>query len=216
MALPDVCLLRTSKVHASLVVDTLLSPVHPCVRTSQARITTTREHPFYVRGRGFVLADGLAVGNAIVTRAGPALVVQSTRQNRRAGGFPVYNFVVEDDHSYFVGTHNGGAWVHNPEGDCDQEVIEIADRVMTQLQDPRLGPLAGNLSPERLRELAVNPGAQRMLDSKSGYINVVQEVDGVLLRITRLNDTFRIISVGPIRPNGVVNWIASGRYVPLL
>ena len=78
------------------------------------RITATREHPFYVRGKGFVPAGGLAVGNAIVTRAGPALVVQSITWNRRAEGYTVYNFVVEDDHSYFVGTHDGGAWVHNP------------------------------------------------------------------------------------------------------
>jgi hypothetical protein len=64
--------------------------------------------------KGFVPAGGLAVGNAIVTRAGPALVVHSIQWHRRAQGYTVYNFVVEDDHSYFVGTHNGGAWVHNP------------------------------------------------------------------------------------------------------
>src|SRR5689334_20142194 len=73
----------------------------------------TREHPFYVRGKGFVPAGGLAVGNAIITRAGPPLVVASIQWNRRAEGYKVYNFVVEDDHSYFVGLTNGGAWVHN-------------------------------------------------------------------------------------------------------
>jgi len=41
------------------------------------RITATREHPFYVRGRGFTPAGGLAVGNAIVTRAGPTLAARS-------------------------------------------------------------------------------------------------------------------------------------------
>ena len=79
------------------------------------KITATREHPFYVRGKGFIPAGGLAVGNAIVTRAGPALVVQSIKWNRRAEGYKVYNFVVEDDHSYFVGKSSGGAWVHNPD-----------------------------------------------------------------------------------------------------
>ena len=33
--------------------------------------------------------------------------------NRRSEGYDVYNFVVEDDHTYFVGKANGGAWVHN-------------------------------------------------------------------------------------------------------
>ena len=40
-------------------------------------ITTTREHPFYVDGKGFVPAGGLAIGNSIVTRAGPSLTGQS-------------------------------------------------------------------------------------------------------------------------------------------
>ena len=71
------------------------------------RITASREHPFYVSGRGFVPAGGLAIGNAIVTRAGPSMVVQSITWNRRAKGFTVYNFAVEDDHSYFVGRSSG-------------------------------------------------------------------------------------------------------------
>jgi hypothetical protein len=55
-------------------------------------ITTTRNHPFYVSGKGFVPAGGLAVGNAIVTRAGPDVVVQKIEWNGRAEGFIVDNF----------------------------------------------------------------------------------------------------------------------------
>ena len=77
-------------------------------------ITGTRRHPFYVKGKGFVPAGALAIGNSIVTRAGPPLVVKSVTWKRRTEGYNVYNFVVEDDHSYFVGKANGGAWVHNP------------------------------------------------------------------------------------------------------
>src|SRR5262249_31631586 len=68
-------------------------------------------------GKGFVPAGGLAVGNAIVTRAGPPLVVKSIEWQRSADGFPVYNFEVEGDHTYFVGRRDGGMWVHN--GSCD-------------------------------------------------------------------------------------------------
>src|SRR5438552_1002505 len=57
---------------------------------------------------------GPDIGNQIVTKAGPPLVVQSIQWNRRVEGYKVYNFVVEEDHTYFVGTHNGGTWVHNP------------------------------------------------------------------------------------------------------
>jgi hypothetical protein len=93
-------------------------------------ITASREHPFYVRGKGFVPAGGLAVGNAIVTRAGPALIVKSIKWNRRPEGYKVYNFVVEDDHSYFVGRASGGVWVHNPVW-CspDPHVANIANAI---------------------------------------------------------------------------------------
>ena len=102
---------KTGKTQARRVLRTTVREVDPVLTVALAnakthkiveRITATREHPFYVRGKGFVPAGGLAVGNAIVTRAGPALVVQSITWNRRAEGYKVYNFVVEDDHSYFV------------------------------------------------------------------------------------------------------------------
>jgi filamentous hemagglutinin len=91
----------------------------------------------------------------------------------------------------------------------------VAPRVAGQLADSRLGKLAGKLTGDRLQQLVNNPAAQRFLDASSGHINVIQEVDGVLLRITTPRDAFRIISVGPIRPNGLANGIASGRFVPL-
>ncbi len=73
-------------------------------------IQTTPGHPFFVEGKGFVLAGHLAVGNAIVTRAGPAVRIVGVEQRTEA---TVYNFEVEGTHTYFVGTTNGGLWVHN-------------------------------------------------------------------------------------------------------
>ena len=91
-------------------------------------ITTTEEHPFRVAGQGFVPAGQLALGNAIVTRAGPALVVKSITRHTRKEGYLVYNFEVEGDHTYFVGTANGGAWVHNvtcPPGAAKVDLPEV-------------------------------------------------------------------------------------------
>lgn len=39
--------------------------------------------------------------------------------------------------------------------------------------------------------------------------------DDVLLRITTASDEFKIISVGPIRPNQVTNGVTNGRFVPI-
>ena len=99
-------MLRTSvrTVHLVLAVTLADPKTHRVVET----ITATREHPFYVRSKGFVPAGGLAVGNAIVTRAGPRLVVKSVKWIRRAEGYRVYNFVVEDDHGCLVGSAGSG------------------------------------------------------------------------------------------------------------
>jgi hypothetical protein len=85
-------------------------------------ITTTEEHPFQVAGQGFVPAGQLAIGNAIVTRAGPTLVVKSLTRRTQKQGYLVYNFEVEGDHTYCVGNSNGGAWVHNT---CPQRTTQL-------------------------------------------------------------------------------------------
>jgi hypothetical protein len=69
------------------------------------------EHPFYVDGKGFVAAASLGVGTQIVTRAGPCLTVTAVEERHGAkGGYPVYNFVVPGDHTYFVGSLDGLAY----------------------------------------------------------------------------------------------------------
>jgi len=76
-------------------------------------LTVTREHPIYIEGRGFVPAGELKVGNKIKSRFGQVVAVSSIKWHQRAEPFKVYNFEVQDDHSYFVGTYGGGVWVHN-------------------------------------------------------------------------------------------------------
>ena len=48
-------------------------------------IETTSEHPFYVEGAGFVPAGRLSIGNAIVTRAGPAVKVVEVERHEYEG-----------------------------------------------------------------------------------------------------------------------------------
>ena len=82
------------------------------------RVETTPEHPFYVEGTGWTPAGRLAIGNTIVTRAGP--FVKIIRIATKETPATVYNFEVEDTHSYFVGGVKrqdertaGWLWVHN-------------------------------------------------------------------------------------------------------
>ena len=97
-------------------------------------IETTREHPFYVVGRGFVKAGELGIGSSIVTRAGPSVQVVSVEAGDAQ---TVYNFEVADFHTYFVG--QGEVWVHNScykwldpstlTNEQDQAIIDVLTRI---------------------------------------------------------------------------------------
>jgi filamentous hemagglutinin len=71
------------------------------------------------------------------------------------------------------------------------------------------------LQPADLQRLALTPSALRVLDARSGHINVIQTIEGKLIRITVPRDAHKIISVGPIRQNQVQNLLNSGDFVPL-
>ncbi len=75
------------------------------------KIECTKEHPFYVEHKGFTPAGELGIGTSIVTRAGPSAKLAHVEVKDAQA--TVYNFEVEDFHSYFVGIHDGGLWVHN-------------------------------------------------------------------------------------------------------
>lgn len=96
-----------------------------------------------------------------------------------------------------------------------KNIFEIHPRVLEQLKDSRLGNLAGKLTTDDLQRFVNNPLAQRVFDARSGNINVIQNIEGTLLRITVPQDAMRIISVGPIRSNQVQNLISKGDFVPL-
>ncbi|WP_408636598.1 DUF637 domain-containing protein, partial [Pseudomonas agronomica] len=101
------------------------------------------------------------------------------------------------------------------EASGSEKNFSIADRVFGQLNDPRMGQLAGKLDADALQKLANNPSATRFMDARTGHINVIQEVEGKLIRITVPRDEMKIISVGPIRPNQVKNLLGKGDFVPL-
>jgi Pretoxin HINT domain len=72
-------------------------------------ISTTEEHPFWVPDKGWVEAEDLQVGMLLQTDE--ETVVDVDRIERRQDKQKVYNFEVEDFHTYFVS--DLGLLVHN-------------------------------------------------------------------------------------------------------
>jgi RHS repeat-associated protein len=128
--MPIESLARGDRVRA-LDPQTGASSFEPVIRTSARRVsaalelevehdgrvevlTTTPEHPFFVRNRGFVPAGSLRPGDEVFTsRGGWARVSNGIWVE---GDRVVYNLEVQSAHTYFVGAV--GAWVHN--GGCPQ------------------------------------------------------------------------------------------------
>ena len=76
-------------------------------------IVTTDNHPFYVQGRGFIEAGHLLVGDKLVSVNGEDLIIEDYYLELTEEPVSVYNFQVEDFHTYFVG--DCAVWVHNAE-----------------------------------------------------------------------------------------------------
>lgn len=76
-------------------------------------ITTTVDHPFYVKDYGFVNAGELYIGDKLLDSKGNTLIVEDEKVENLDETVKVYNFQVEDFHTYYVGKNN--VLVHNAE-----------------------------------------------------------------------------------------------------
>lgn len=72
-------------------------------------IETTTEHRFWVKDRGWVIAGDLKAGDILVTSKDGSIPISKVEviNNKKR----VYNFEVEDFHTYFVSKYD--IWVHN-------------------------------------------------------------------------------------------------------
>ncbi len=75
-------------------------------------IICTNEHPFYSPVKGWIEACQLRAGDILVSLNGEYIVVEQVQHEILEAPIKVYNFEVEDFHTYFVGDGNG-VLVHN-------------------------------------------------------------------------------------------------------
>lgn len=85
--------------------------VHICVNGEE--IVTTLNHPFYVKNKGWIPAASLVCGTVLLLVSGKCIEVETINFEPVEEPVKVYNFEVEDFHTYYVGTM--GVLVHN---DC--------------------------------------------------------------------------------------------------
>jgi hypothetical protein len=121
----DGCLVTTTISHE---VNHITS-----VRTGTEVLDTTPGHPFYSPSRGaWIEAGRLNEGDSVVQRDGAEQLILD-RRTTEVARTTVYNFEVEDSHTYFVG--ESGIWVHNYPGDEGVKLTKGARKEIGNMAD---------------------------------------------------------------------------------
>ena len=113
---------ETFEIAEKTVLETYVRQVDKLVHITinGEEIITTDNHPFYVQGRGFIEAGHLLVGDKLISAIGDDLTIEDYHIELTDEPVSVYNFQVEDFHTYFVG--DCAVWIHNSE--CGISEIE--------------------------------------------------------------------------------------------
>jgi hypothetical protein len=97
-------------------------------------IETTDNHPFWVKGKGWIFADELQAGDKLQKADASNLTIDKVEFVKLDEKVTVYNFTVADYHTYYV--TDIGIWVHNTQcmsSASAAKVISNADRSSTAL-----------------------------------------------------------------------------------
>ncbi len=108
---------ETGEQDVKTVVQTFVNETDELVNVTVngETITTTPEHPFYIPQKGWTGAIHLRAGDMLVLSNGEYVVVEKVEHELLENSVKVYNFEVEDFHTYYVSEY--GVLVHNA---CDR------------------------------------------------------------------------------------------------
>ncbi|WP_195249774.1 polymorphic toxin-type HINT domain-containing protein [Ruminococcus bicirculans (ex Wegman et al. 2014)] len=119
---------ETMETGEKTVLETYIREVTTLVHltVNGEEIVTTVDHPFYVKNQGFIKAGELIVGDEFLDVNGNVLLVEKFNVEMTDEPTTVYNFQVEDFHTYHVGEI--GVWVHNASCKVNKKVGENYDQ----------------------------------------------------------------------------------------
>ena len=92
-------------------------------------IETTNEHPFYVQGHGWTNASELKVGDKVRLEDGTTGIVEKAKHVALNNPVTVYNFEVEDFHTYYVSEQK--VLVHNTCAATEKNALQLDNKKLT-------------------------------------------------------------------------------------
>ena len=163
----------------------------------EEEIITTENHPFYVKDRGFVPAGKLKPGDEVLLSDGTTAKIRKVEEHHLETPVCVYNFEVEELHTYLVGTK--GIVVHN---DCAEPVPEGGSGSKTYMTgtegEEELARLVGGKS-QQYRKTSLGGRYIDQLsadniahESKVGYTTLTKRIRTQILKDAELINTGRI------------------------
>ena len=140
----------TGETELKRVVQTFVNQTNELlhITVNGEEIVTTPEHPFYVPGKGWTSAICLRAGDMLVMLNGEYAIVERIQHEILESPITVYNFEVEDFHSYYVGkssilVHNDcGEWKTIIESKNAYKTVKKFDEVQTKMYELALQKLA--------------------------------------------------------------------------
>ena len=153
-------------------------------------IISTVDHPYYVKGKGFMSAELLWIGAELMDNNGNTLIVEQIfRETLDNETVKVYNFKVEDYHTYYVS--ESGILVHNA-GDTysklrkvspDAESKEFVNAGDGKKVDPVYGYEVDRLEADHimpLKEITEQPGFDKLsFDDQKAIANLKENFMGL-------------------------------------
>jgi hypothetical protein len=178
------------------------------VFAGKEEIRTTTEHPFWAIDKGWVAASKLEVGDKLLMSSGKIVKVSAIKQESLTKPVKVYNFEVEDWHTYFVS--NSGILVHNTCGGKNGVFENAPYHGKTSNSVKSKAPIDGqgaldnsvSIGPNTTRRVGISQGEFVVLDETGNGIfhghvrewgDLTQEMQAALRKSGLVNKKGKII-----------------------
>ena len=125
----------TGEVELKSVARTFVNESNELIHVYVAgeEILTTPSHPFWVPEKGWTSAIQLRAGDILVLLNGEYVVVEKIQHEILESPISVYNFEVEDYHTYFVG--DSAVFVHNACSDTKYMSNQEKNQIITRMYE---------------------------------------------------------------------------------
>ena len=140
----------TGEVAVKTVTETYVNETDELIHigVNGETISATPSHPFYVDKLGWTLARSLRAGDILVLSNGELVTVEWVQHEILESPIKVYNFEVEDFHTYFVGEN--GIFVHNGCGQEFEGLLPTEGDFGTYDELIKSGTVGDNITPNHM------------------------------------------------------------------